>query len=105
MFVKFREQQRGFTLIELLVVVAILGTLSAVALPNVVKFIGSGKTEAAMTEEHDMQVAITAYAVDHGGGVPANLAAISPYLMGNPEFTWTISGYSVVPGAGNPLAP
>ena len=98
-----RAKQKGFTLIELLVVVAILGTLSAVAVPNVVKFIGSGRTQAAMAEEHNIQVAITAYAVDHGGTLPPNIADVSAYLVGSPEFAWTISGNAVAPVAGNPL--
>jgi type IV pilus assembly protein PilA len=101
----FRTRQKGFTLIELLVVIGILGTLSAVAVPNVIKFIGSGKTEAAMAEQHNVQVAVTAYAVDHSGGVPANMTAITPYLMNTPEFTWTLNGYAVIPGTGNPLTP
>ena len=49
----FRYGEKGFTLIELLVVVAILGVLAAVAIPNVGKFIGRGKTEAENTELND----------------------------------------------------
>jgi len=57
--------ERGFTLIELLVVVALLGVLAAIVIPNVVKFIGSGTIEAANTEAHNVQVAVTAYMADN----------------------------------------
>lgn len=56
----FRKDQKGFTLVEMLVVVAILGVLAAVAIPNLGKFIGKGKTEAYATELHDIQTAVTA---------------------------------------------
>jgi prepilin-type N-terminal cleavage/methylation domain-containing protein len=60
----FRYGEKGFTLIELLVVVAILGVLAAVAVPNVGKFIGRGKTEAKETELHNIQTGMMAMLAD-----------------------------------------
>ncbi|MBI4303692.1 MAG: type II secretion system protein [Chloroflexi bacterium] len=61
--------EKGFTLIELLVVVAILGVLAAVAVPNVGKFIGKGKTEAYETELHNIQTATMALLSEDGDGL------------------------------------
>jgi type II secretory pathway pseudopilin PulG len=54
------------------VVVAILGVLAAVAVPNVGKFIGKGKTEAKETELHNVQTAVMAMLADSTSGVLTN---------------------------------
>ncbi len=78
---QFRYGEKGFTLIELLVVIAILGVLAAVAIPNVAKFIGSGKSEAALTERDNAQLAVVAAMADAGvgtvNGAPTTLSASS----------------------------
>ncbi len=78
---QFRYGEKGFTLIELLVVIAILGVLAAVAVPNVGKFIGRGVTEAAATELHNAQLAVTAAMAD----------TATATIAGTPPFTFDAS--------------
>jgi prepilin-type N-terminal cleavage/methylation domain-containing protein len=52
--------EKGFTLIELLVVIAILGIIAAVVALNIGGFFGTGKEQAANTEAHQVQTAVTA---------------------------------------------
>jgi prepilin-type N-terminal cleavage/methylation domain-containing protein len=77
---RFKVGQKGFTLIELLVVVAILGVLAAVAIPNVVKFMGTGKLTAANTELSTVIVAQAGYMADNNGTATTDQDLLLPYV-------------------------
>jgi type IV pilus assembly protein PilA len=71
--------EKGFTLIELLIVVAILGVLAAIVIPNVGRFIGRGKSEAAATELSNIQSAVTSMMTDQSISIlPSGNYSVTP---------------------------
>ncbi|MFA5065768.1 MAG: type II secretion system protein [Dehalococcoidia bacterium] len=100
-----KSGNRGFTLIELLVVIAILGTLSAVVVLNVTKFIGAGSTEAMFTERSNVQTAVAAYMYDNPAVTsfpatrvsPSNPGILAPYFINSLNCTYNIPDGGAVP--------
>ncbi len=104
--------EKGFTLIELLIVIAILGIIAAVVIPNLGRFMGRGKIEAANTEAHNVQTAVTACMVEnnwstYGGTVgpgqdfscgttPLEGTTPPDFYTGNLQATYTIVGGEIV---------
>ncbi len=87
---------RGFTLIELLIVVAIIGIVSAIAIPNLLNAIDKSKQKRTMADMRSIGTAIESYAVDNtlyptASSVAAMKATIDPmYIKAMP----TADGWS-----------
>lgn len=64
-------RRRGFTLVELLVVVAIIILLAAVAFPLLSKMRSAADSANCMSNVRQVGIAITMYAGDNGGQLPA----------------------------------
>ncbi len=63
---KKRRSNAGFTLIELLVVLVILGLLAAFAAPQVLKYLGSAKTDAADAQIKNISAILDLYRLEVG---------------------------------------
>lgn len=61
-----RTNQAGFTLLELLVVLAILGLLAAIVGPQVIKYLGSSKTQTASVQAKNIAASLELFRLDAG---------------------------------------
>lgn len=82
----FSRHKNGFTLIELLVVIAIIGLLLALLFPALTKVRESAKDTNCKSNLATVGKAITAYANDHDGELPATgFYGINPTFSRDPR--------------------
>jgi general secretion pathway protein G len=60
------RREAGFTLLEMLVVLAIMGLLAAIVAPQVMKYLGTSKTQTAKVQVQNITSALELYRLDVG---------------------------------------
>lgn len=60
------RRDAGFTLLEMLVVLAIMGLLAAIVAPQVLKYLGSSRTQTAKVQIQNISAAMELYKLDMG---------------------------------------
>lgn len=75
---------RGFTLIEIMIVISIIGTLSAIATPNYLKYMNKGRIALAISDIRLIEKQIMGYWIDTGE-LPDSLSDLP---NGNPTDPW-----------------
>lgn len=83
-----KPSEAGFTLLELLVVLAILGLLAAIVGPQVIRYLGSSRTQTAHVQAKNIAAALELYRLD-AGRYPAaeeGLGALVKAPGGNPAW-------------------
>ena len=60
------RDERGFTLLEMLVVLAIMGLLAAIIAPQVLKYLGSSRSQTAKVQIQNVDAALQLFRLDVG---------------------------------------
>ena len=73
---KIREREKGFTLVEVILVVAIITIISAIAVPQVGKYLNKANRSKVIGAVAELNNTSTSWSIDHGGDSPKNLQDI-----------------------------
>ena len=79
------KKQQGFTLIELMIVVAVIGVLSAIAIPQYQKYVAKAEVASALSTMTGVKTNVEAYVVETGAFPNDTAAGQTAQDLGAPE--------------------
>ena len=68
-----KKAKKGFTLIEVILVVAIITIISAIAIPQVGKYLNKANRSKVIGAISELNNTTTSWSIDHSGDAPKNL--------------------------------
>jgi general secretion pathway protein G len=71
--------EAGFTLLELLVVLAILGLLAAIVAPQVLRYLGTSRTQTAKVQIENISASLDHFQLDVGPYLKKSSALVDPW--------------------------
>jgi type IV pilus assembly protein PilE len=103
LFLSLKRKSAGFTLIEVMITVAVIGILSAIALPSYTDYIRRGKTQEATSGLANMRVKMEQYYQDnrtYASYVDASCAQAGVAVLSGKYFTYSCTSdatsYSII---------
>ena len=90
------KKQQGFTLIELMIVVAVIGVLSAIAIPQYQKYVAKAEVASVLSTMTGIKTNLEAFIVENGR-FPKGTAGELPVDLGAPE-VMPLGEFSLKPG-------
>ena len=78
------KKQQGFTLIELMIVVAVIGVLSAIAIPQYQKYVAKAEAASALATITGVKTNVEAYVVETGAFPDDSTAGQTAQDLGAP---------------------
>ncbi len=97
-----KKLAKGFTLVELMIVVAIIGILSAVAIPNFMRFQAKSRQSEAKTNLKGFHTSMVSYFAEknkYPTADAAGLKAVGFKTEGNNIYSYSLLGANDVPDA------